>query len=66
MAKKKRRIKTFKNWLLARDSASRISTKSNYMGFFESLDKYNDIKHPEIFENFIKNDRLDEKFNMNS
>ena len=35
MTKKKRRIKTFKNWLLARDSASRISTKSNYMGFFE-------------------------------
>lgn len=39
MKKNKRRIKTFKNWLLARDSASRISTKPTYLGFFsESLD----------------------------
>lgn len=36
MRKKKRRIDTFKNWLLARDSSSRISTKSNYQGFLES------------------------------
>lgn len=36
MRKKKRRINTFKNWLLARDSSSRISTVSNYRGFFES------------------------------
>jgi hypothetical protein len=39
MKKKKRRIDTFKNWLLARDSASRISTKSNYNGFLESEKK---------------------------
>lgn len=39
MKKNKRRIKTFKNWLLARDSASRVSTKPTYIGFFsESLD----------------------------
>jgi hypothetical protein len=38
MKKGKRRIKTFKNWLLARDSSSRISSKSNYNGFFESSD----------------------------
>ena len=39
MKKNKRRIKTFKNWLLARDSASRISTKPTYLGFFsESLE----------------------------
>jgi hypothetical protein len=38
MKKNKRRIKTFKNWLLARDSASRVSTKPTYIGFFsESL-----------------------------
>jgi hypothetical protein len=38
MKKNKRRIKTFKNWLLARDSASRVSTKPTYLGFFsESL-----------------------------
>jgi hypothetical protein len=41
MKKRKRRVKTFKNWLLARDSASRISTKSNYNGFLESLEKNN-------------------------
>lgn len=39
MKKKKRRIDTFKNWLLARDSASRISTKSNYNSFLESEKK---------------------------
>jgi hypothetical protein len=39
MKKNKRRIKTFKNWLLARDSASRVSTKPTYLGFFsESLE----------------------------
>ena len=39
MKKNKRRIKTFKNWLLARDSASRISTEPDYLGFFsESLE----------------------------
>lgn len=39
MKKNKRRIKTFKNWLLARDSASRISTEPSYLGFFsESLE----------------------------
>lgn len=43
MKKKKSRIKTFKNWLLARDSSSRISTKSNYNGFFES-DNQDDTK----------------------
>lgn len=36
MKKRKRRINTFKNWLLARDSSSGISTKSNYSGFLES------------------------------
>lgn len=36
MKKRKRRIKSFKNWLLARDSSSRISSKSTYNGFFES------------------------------
>lgn len=36
MKKKKRRINTFKNWLLARDSSSRISTVPSYRGFFES------------------------------
>jgi len=41
MKKNKRRIKTFKNWLLARDSASRISTKPTYLGFFsESLEDH--------------------------
>lgn len=39
MEKKKRRIKTFKNWLLARDSASRISTVPNYIGFFEEKEE---------------------------
>jgi len=34
--RKKRRVQTFKNWLLARDAASRISTKSNYTSFLES------------------------------
>jgi hypothetical protein len=34
--KKKKRINTFKNWLLARDSSSRISTKSNYTSFLEN------------------------------
>jgi hypothetical protein len=44
MKKGKRRIKTFKNWLLARDSASRISTDSNYIGFFEDKEEDNDNK----------------------
>lgn len=39
MKKKKKSIDTFKNWLLARDSSSRISTKSNYNGFLESENK---------------------------
>lgn len=39
MKKKKRSVDTFKNWLLARDSSSRISTKSNYNGFFEGENK---------------------------
>jgi hypothetical protein len=39
MKKKKKSIDTFKNWLLARDSSSRISTKSNYDGFLESENK---------------------------
>lgn len=39
MKKRKRRIKTFKNWLLARDSASRISSKSIYNGFLESKEE---------------------------
>ena len=34
MKNKKRSVDTFKNWLLSRDSSSRISTKSNYNGFF--------------------------------
>jgi len=34
--KKKRRVNTFKNWLLARDSASRISTFPKYHSFLES------------------------------
>lgn len=46
MKKNKRRIKTFKNWLLARDSASRVSTKPTYIGFFsESLDNPLENKH---------------------
>lgn len=36
MKKKKKRINSFKNWLLARDSASRISTVPNYHSFLES------------------------------
>lgn len=34
--KKKSRVQSFKNWLLARDAASRISTKSTYTSFLES------------------------------
>jgi hypothetical protein len=36
MKKKKKRINSFKNWLLARDSASRISTVPTYHSFLES------------------------------
>lgn len=43
MKKKKSRIKTFKNWLLARDSASRISTRSTYNGFFESKEDNDEV-----------------------
>jgi hypothetical protein len=39
--KNKKRINTFKNWLLARDAASRISTKSNYNSFLESTTSNN-------------------------
>ena len=42
MKKKKSRIKSFKNWLLARDSSSRISSKSTYNGFFESSNEKED------------------------
>jgi hypothetical protein len=45
MRKKKRRIKTYKNWLLARDSASRISTKPSYMGFLEGKDENQEDKN---------------------
>ena len=48
MKKKKSHIKTFKNWLLARDSSSRISTKSNYNGFLES-EETEDKKDPLFF-----------------
>jgi hypothetical protein len=66
MKKNKRRIKTFKNWLLARDSASRISTKPTYLGFFsESLDDtqitkydvmglFNEITDSTPFKRFFK------------
>lgn len=54
MKKKKSRIKTFKNWLLARDSSSRISSKSTYNGFFESEDK-EDTKN----DLFFRSPRLD-------
>jgi hypothetical protein len=36
MKKNKRRINTFKNWLLARDSASRIAPVSKYYSFLEN------------------------------
>lgn len=36
MAKNKSRLKTFKNWLLARDSSSRISTLPTYQSFLEN------------------------------
>jgi hypothetical protein len=42
MKKKKSRIKTFKNWLLARDSSSRISSEPTYRGFFESNEDNNE------------------------
>ena len=35
-------IKTFKNWLLARDSSSRISSEPTYRGFFESNEDNNE------------------------
>lgn len=38
MKSKKRRVNSFKNWLLARDSASRISTYPKYHSFLENLD----------------------------
>jgi hypothetical protein len=38
MKKNKKRIDTFKNWLLARDSSSRISTEPSYHSFLESSD----------------------------
>lgn len=60
MKKRKSRIKTFKNWLLARDSSSRISSKSNYNGFFESDNKYIIMKHIHLFENFIKETYINE------
>jgi len=53
MKKKKRRIKSFKNWLLARDSSSRISTKSTYNGFFESY------KEDEDNPLFFRSPRID-------
>lgn len=56
MTKKKRRIKTFKNWLLARDSASRISTKSNYMGFFEDEEKK--VEESGNYDLFFRSPRL--------
>ncbi len=34
--KKKRRIDSFKNWLLARDSASRINNADGNSAFFEN------------------------------
>jgi len=60
MKKKKKRIKTFKNWLLARDSSSRISAKSNYNGFFESAGIYITMKHIKQFENFTSNPHINE------
>jgi hypothetical protein len=56
MTKKKRRIKTFKNWLLARDSASRISSKSNYMGFFE--DNAQKVDESKDYDLFFRSPRL--------
>lgn len=52
MAKnKKKKINTFKNWLLARDSSSRISTVSNYSGFLESNGQHFDsYKMMDIFD----------------
>jgi hypothetical protein len=38
LKKKKKRIDTFKNWLLARDSSSRVSTFPKYHSFLESMD----------------------------
>ncbi len=66
MKKNKRRIKTFKNWLLARDSASRISTKPTYLGFFSEsfsntpmnkhqiMDLFNSVTNSNTFKRFNK------------
>jgi hypothetical protein len=40
MKSKKRRVNTFKNWLLARDSASRISTFPQYHSFLENSQSF--------------------------
>jgi len=45
MKKKRKRIKSFKNWLLARDSASRISPLPPDHGFFDESKKENDIEN---------------------
>ena len=41
MKTKKRRVNSFKNWLLARDSASRISTYPKYHSFLENTQSLN-------------------------
>lgn len=49
--RKKRRIDSFKNWLLARDSASRINNvKSNNTFFESSMWEKDDIRRMEIFD----------------
>jgi hypothetical protein len=49
--KKKRRIDSFKNWLLARDSASRINNADGNSAFFESVNSgEDDRRRMEIFD----------------
>jgi hypothetical protein len=49
--KKKRRIDSFKNWLLARDSASRINNADGNSAFFESVNsREDDRRRMEIFD----------------
>lgn len=49
--RKKRRIDSFKNWLLARDSASRINNVDGNSAFFEStMWGKDDIRRMEIFD----------------
>ena len=48
--KKKRRIDSFKNWLLARDSASRINNADGNSAFFESSNWEDDRRRMEIFD----------------